>query len=167
MITLEAIVIIITVTTVLASIPSLPSTPVVTGEEFDSSQLNLVFLTINLAAGQTATGSFNFNGGDGTTGFQVYDPTNGLILASVTNEYRGDFMISAYYDGSYRFLVAANEDFENITYVLYEYSKSSNIFGLNPIVFIASVTTTGVILTLVIAFSFYYLTRTRNKNTPH
>ena len=161
-IALEILAILLIVAIVLASILSLTSNPALIRVKYDNAQTDFTFMQINLKAGQTATGSFNFTGGDGTTGFIIFDPTGGSMSFSTTHEYRGSFTVKATLDGYHLFRLA-DDDFKNIEYVNFEYSTITPILGLDPLFFYGLVMVLGVTTLVCILVSNLYLMRARNK----
>ena len=160
LIALEIIIVLLTATIASASILTLYSAPITNQKTLGNGQMS--FLYISLKAGQTVTGSFNFTGGDGTTGFQVYGPNGVTVVDSVTHAHKGDFVFVANVDGGYTFNVLYS-DIENTNFVHYEYSVISPIMGLKPSIFAVLTIAVGIILIIIIAFLNFYFIRTKKK----
>jgi hypothetical protein len=161
---LTVLAIIIAVLTVIAAVvPVLTSySAPVTGKTTLSSGQS-TFLFIILGTGHTVTGSFNFTGGNGTTGFQVYSPNGTIVVDSETHAHEGNFTFTAGLDGAYTFDVLFSEII-NTYFIYYQYSVVKSIFGLNPTIFVGLAITVGVVLILIIAILNYVL-RSKKKCT--
>jgi hypothetical protein len=122
----------------------------------------MTFLTLNLEAGQTVTGSFDFTGGNGTTGFQIYSPDGTIVVDSETHAHEGNFTFTAGLDGAYTFDVLFSQ-ITNTYFVNYQYSMVKPIFGLNPVVLAGIAIAVGAVLILIIAILNFYVLRTKRR----
>ncbi len=134
---------------------------VVTKEDqiLQTSQLELLFW--DLKDNQIVTCSFNYSGGNGTTGFEIDDPNNSSILNSVTVSHHGEFTFRAGIDGFYTLFIK-NYEMQN-NHLDYHYVVSSSIFGFDLIPFIGLVLIIGIILAVAVITMDKYLFKTRKK----
>ncbi len=145
---IEVVIILVTLAIVLPlAVSVLGNAPVNGQTTLPSGQMS--FLSINLKEGQTVMGVFVFTGGNGTDGFQVYDPQGAVIVNSVTKYYKGNFQFTAAMDGSYTFDILYS-DIQNTNYAYYQYSvRTPIILGLDLTQLITIVILLSLILTAI------------------
>ena len=131
-------------------------------------------VTLNLQASQTVTGSFNITGEgryDPSIDFSVIDP-NGVALIDSKGVLNGkNFTFKAFTDGEHKLIFDNYGGYDKYIELAYDVSfpsildmSSSQILGIDPLLFSGIVITIGAVLA-ILAFTFYRRSHARRGTT--